>query len=76
MKNSKKIKQLLDKLSEIEEVVDYLTNGTGHYKQHFHEITNLIEDLALDRKENNIRLAKKLKGLWKLEESNKEDSES
>ena len=65
MKNSKKIEKLVAKLSEIQEIVSFLTNGSDRYDTDFKQLRDLIEDLALDRKENNIRLAKKLKGISK-----------
>jgi len=74
MKNSKKVKQILSKLLELKEVVSFLTNGSDRYDKDFNEIARLIEDLGLERKENNIRLAKKLKGLWKYDEDSEKDS--
>lgn len=64
MKNSKKICTIIKKLDEIEEVFLYYANGAPHYTAHFTEIRELIEDLALDRKRDHIRLAKKLKEVW------------
>ena len=69
MQNSKRIQRAIKKLSEIEDLVLFYTNGDELYKREFKELRELIDELALDKKEDHARLAKKLKGLWKSQAS-------
>lgn len=69
MQNSKRIQRAIKKLSEIEELVLFYTNGNEAHARSFKELRDLIDELALDKKEDHARLAKKLKGLWKSQES-------
>lgn len=71
MQNSKRIQRIVKNLDKIEEILKFYTNGDHSYKKDFKEIRELIDELGLDKKEDHARLAKKLKGLWKMAEKNK-----
>jgi hypothetical protein len=65
MKNSKKISRLLSHVEQIEDVVSYYLGNNNKYSFYIREIRTYIDETALDTKTHDIRLAKKLKGLWK-----------
>lgn len=68
MQNSKRIQRILKNLKEIQDDLEYYTNGTKEYKQRFREIRELIDELGLEKKEDRAKFAKKLKELWKVDE--------
>ena len=68
MKNSKKITRIITYLDDIEEYFNYYTNGNKIFSKEFEEIRQIINDLALEKKEDRARFAKKLKYIWKQSE--------
>lgn len=69
MQNSKRIKRILKKLDELQEALSFYSNGEREFRVAFKEIRELIDELALDKKKDHTRLAKKLKAHWKAEDS-------
>jgi hypothetical protein len=67
MQNSKRIQRVLKSLSDIEEILNFHTNGSGEYRVRFKEIQELINELGLEKKEDHAKLAKKLKDLWDVD---------
>lgn len=65
MRNSKKTSRLLSHVEQIEDVLSYYLGKNSKYTSYMREIRNYIDDTALEMKTHDIRLAKKLKGLWK-----------
>lgn len=59
MKNSKRINRLIEKVNDIEEALEYFTNGKTHYFKTIEEIKQLISELLLDQKEHDIRLIRR-----------------
>ena len=59
MKNSKRIKRLMDHVDELESVLDYYSNGNKEYFKVIGEVRTLISELSLDQKEHDIRLIKR-----------------
>lgn len=72
MQNSKRIQNILKKLDKLKEALEFYTNGDVNFKKDFTEIQELIDELALDKKEDHIRLAKKLKYVWENSQKDKE----
>lgn len=72
MQNSKRIQNILKKLDKLEEVLVFYMNGDESFKSDIKEIRDLIDELALNKKEDHIRLAKKLKYVWESDKKNKE----
>lgn len=72
MENSKRIKRALKNLEKLEQDMDFYTNGCMEYREEFQQIRELINELALDKKEDHARFAKKLKALWSSSEKNNE----
>ena len=69
MKNSKRIQRILKHIDELENGYEFFCNGKHpEYAGYFREIREVINDLALERKQDHARFAKKLKGLWKVSE--------
>ena len=68
MDNSKKVNRVIGYLDEIEDLLEFYSNGKYPLKKEIKEIRTLIEDLALDRKEDHARFARKLKSIWKNSE--------
>lgn len=66
MENSKRIQRILKKLEKLEEYMEFYTNN-NEYKKDFEDIRELIDELAMDKKEDHIRLAKKLKAHWEAD---------
>lgn len=69
MQNSKRIQRILKKLDELQEALEFYSNGEREFRVAFKEIRELIDELALDKKKDHTRLAKKLKAHWKAEDS-------
>ena len=72
MKASKKAHQIIKKLDEFEELFNYFMMNTSQFKEiqsNIQDIRNYIEDISLESKEHNARLAKKLKSVWDRENS-------
>lgn len=72
MENSKRIKRIITKLDELEELFHYFSNGDRSYDRDFKEIRDLIDELGLDRKKDHAEFIQKLKDDGRL----KEDQES
>jgi len=72
MQNSKRIQNILKKLDKLEEMLSFYMNGNTEFKQDLVEIRSLIDELSLEKKEDHIRLAKKLKNVWKINTKNQE----
>jgi hypothetical protein len=69
VENSKRVQRALKKLDELKEALDFYSNSEREYQVAFKEIRELIDELAIDRKVDHTRLAKKLKAHWKAEDS-------
>jgi hypothetical protein len=69
VENSKRVQRALKKLDELKEALDFYSNSEREYRVAFKEIRELIDELAIDRKVDHTRLAKKLKAHWKAEDS-------
>ena len=69
MQHSKRIQRILRKLDNLEDIVKYYTNGNHQLSSDFRDIRELIDELAMDKKEDHARLARKLKGFWKSKEN-------
>jgi hypothetical protein len=69
VENSKRIQRALKKLDELRDALEFYSNGEREFRVAFKEIRELIDELALDKKVDHTRLAKKLKAHWKAEES-------
>lgn len=69
MENSKRTKKAIEKLNNIEDDLEYFTNGSTRYRKVFKELREFIDELGLDKKIDHARLAKRLKAHWKAEES-------
>lgn len=65
MENSKRIQRAIKKLEDLEEIIDFYTNGSGEHRSTFRELRELIDELGLDKKQDHARFAKKLKALWR-----------
>lgn len=72
MQNSKRIQKILKKLDKLREALEFYTNGENKFKNDLKEIRDLIAELSLKKKEDHIRLAKKLKHVWETDNKNKE----
>lgn len=53
-------------------MLSFYMNGNTEFKQDLVEIRSLIDELSLEKKEDHIRLAKKLKNVWKINTKNQE----
>ena len=73
MKNSKRIQRIINKLDDLKEALDYYTGGNNVYSQDIKELRELFNELSIEKKEDHVRLAKKLKAYWKSQNYNSED---
>lgn len=72
MQNSKRVQKILKKLDKLREALEFYTNNQSPFKDDIKKIQELIVELSLDKKEDHIRLAKKLKHVWEIDNKNKE----
>jgi prefoldin subunit 5 len=68
MKTSKKTQQYIQQLEEIQNQLGYFANNSDYLRQEIQEICAYIEELAIDKKIDHARFAKKLKFIWKKNE--------
>ena len=69
MKTSKRVQKILGYIDELEQHFEFFAGDkSSEYEHYFQEIRQLMEELALERKADHARFAKKLKGLWKKQE--------
>lgn len=69
MKASKRVQKILAYIDELEKHFAFFTGDKmGEYEHYFQEIRELMEELAIERKADHARFARKLKGLWKSQE--------
>jgi regulator of replication initiation timing len=64
MENSRKIKRIISHLDEIEDRLSFFTNGNHGLSKEFKELREVMSELAVSKKEDRARFAKKLKFLW------------
>lgn len=64
MKNSKRVQRALSHLDAIRVHLDYYSNGDNALQKEITELYEILEELSLDKKEDHVRLAKKLKAHW------------
>ena len=75
MKESKRVQKALKSLETIVDHLQYFMGSNSEFRRLVRDdispMEELIRELAIDQKEQNTRLAKKLKGLWKIEKNQK-----
>lgn len=75
MKESKRVQKALKSLETIVDHLQYFMGSNPEFRRLVRDdispMEELIRELAIDQKEQNTRLAKKLKGLWKIEKNQK-----
>jgi len=71
MKNSKRVQRIVHSLDELVDILNFYTNNSKQFDNKINEIRDFIEEMGLETKERDTRLAKKLKNHWNL--SKKED---
>ena len=68
MKNSKRVQRISLSLEKIIDALNYFTNDSKEFDSEINEIKDFIEEMGLETKERDTRLAKKLKKHWELSE--------
>jgi hypothetical protein len=75
LKNSKKSQRILKDLEELYQILTYYSGDHTFWHKKYKELYTFCEEMALDTKERDTRLAKRLKKHWELnEKGTKEDS--
>lgn len=73
MKESKRVQQAIATLDKMVEYLHYYMGDCNEFKQmvriELQDVEDLLRELAVDQKVQNIRLAKKLKALWESREN-------
>lgn len=79
MKEPKRVQKALDTLDTLLEWLHYYMGDCTEFRkfvrQEVTDLENLLRELSLDQKVHNIRLAKKLKAIWKLAEEEEKNEE-
>jgi hypothetical protein len=70
MENSKRIRRIQKKLDELQKIFHFFSNGSKDYDRDFKEITNLIEELGLEKKKDHAELIQKLKEEGRINDGN------
>lgn len=77
MKEPKRVQKALATLDKMIEYLHYYMGDTREFKDLVRdELTNvedLLRELSVDQKVQNIKLAKKLKALWESQDAKRED---
>lgn len=72
MKESKRVQQAIATLDKMIDMLHYYMGDCPEFKNmvrvELQDIEDLLRELAVDQKIQNIRLAKKLKALWEARE--------
>jgi hypothetical protein len=72
MKESKRVQKAIATLDKIIEYLHYYMGDSNEFKHmvrvELQDIEDLLRELAVDQKVQNIRLAKKLKAVWEARE--------
>ncbi len=72
MKESKRVQKAIHTLETMLEWLHYYMGDCQQFKdlvkRDIRDLEDLLLDLAVDQKVNNIRLAKKLKAIWEAEQ--------
>lgn len=81
MKEPKRVQKAIATLDKMIDYLHYYMGDTIEFKKmvrvELQEVEDLLRELAVDQKVQNIRLAKKLKALWEArEDSEKLDKQS
>ena len=74
MKEPLRVRKAIDTLDKIIDYLHYYMGDCPEFKhlvkEELNDVEDLLRELALDQKVQNIRLAKKLKALWESQEKN------
>lgn len=74
MKEPKRVQKAIATLDKIIDYLHYYMGDSPEFKKmvrvDLQEIEDLLRELSVDQKLQNIRLAKKLKALWESREDN------
>ena len=73
MKNSKRTQRISANLNNIIDALNFYTNGSKEFDADIKEIQEFIEEMGLETKERDTRLARKLKKHWDLTERESSD---
>ena len=72
MKEPLRVRKAIDTLDKIIDYLHYYMGDCAEFKylvkEELNDVEELLRELALDQKVQNIRLAKKLKALWESQE--------